>query len=425
MAGPENASAASDRPSSGVTRGPNGVTGPLRDQLLRLIWEHHHISRAEIARQTGLSRSTVSDVVGRLIKTELVDETGAGPSSGGRRPIVLEFQDEACVVLGVEMGAAHVAVALTDLRGRVLAWESHAHAVRDDPPGTRRLIRRLCDQALARTSHGTDRLVGIGVAVPCPLDPAAPDRLSEVVLPAWKGRSGLARVFEPYGVPFLVDNDANLGALAENWWGAGRGVDDFAYVKIGTGVGSGHVVAGEVYRGATGVAGEIGHLAIDPSGDRCICGLRGCLATFVGAPALVARARKRLDGFPDSVLASGTITIDSIEEAALAGDPLAVDVAREAAEYLGIAIAGLLNLMNPSAVILGGGLSRLGDLLLEPMRETVRRRTLVSSLAASEIRAAELGPKAIAIGAATLILKTALEDVERFPAVTRGVEVSA
>jgi predicted NBD/HSP70 family sugar kinase len=263
--------------------------------------------------------------------------------------------------------------------------------------------------------QSTLRLVGVGVAVPSPIDPKHPDRVSELVLPDWRGHSGLEGLRVRFGAPLLVDNDANLGALAEHWWGAGRGVDDFAYIKLATGIGSGHVVGGEIYRGATGVAGEIGHLAIDPHGGPCLCGLRGCLVTLVGAQAMVARARELLADQPDSALGRRDLDITAIEEAALGGDALALVLVREAAEYLGIALAGMLNLMNPARVILGGGLSRLGELLLEPVRETVRTRTLVSSLDASEIRTSELGPQAVALGASTLVLKTALDDSSLFP----------
>jgi hypothetical protein len=124
---------------------------PLADSVLRLVWRERRISRADIARQAELSRSTVSEIVGTFLPTGLVSEVGAGPSSGGRRPIVLEFQDGAACILGVEMGATHVAVALTDLRGRVLAWRQRGHAVRDDPTGTRALIVELCDACLATT----------------------------------------------------------------------------------------------------------------------------------------------------------------------------------------------------------------------------------------------------------------------------------
>jgi predicted NBD/HSP70 family sugar kinase len=388
---------------------------PLADSILRLIWRQRRISRAEIARRKRLSRSTVSDIVGTLLPTGLVDEIGAGPSEGGRPPIVLEFQDGACVILGVEMGATHVMAVLTDLRGRVLECKERSHPVRSDPEGTRALIVELCEACLASHPGAAARLVGIGIAVPSPVDPGHSDHLSEIVLPDWRGESGFAPLLASYGVPVLVDNDANLGALAEGWWGAGSGVDDFAYVKIATGVGSGHVIGGRIYRGATGVAGEIGHMAIDPHGGPCICGLRGCLATLVGAPALVERARSLLAEYPDSMLAGKTVTLDTIVASALGADALALRLVQETAEYLGIAVAGLLNLMNPSMVIFGGEVARLGELLLEPLRETIRRRTLVSSVAAAEVRMSALGQQSIAIGAATLVLEAALAEPTLFP----------
>lgn len=396
-------------------RGDDGRPNGLSRGVLRLIWEERRISRADIARTTGLSRSTVTELVDALLTTGLVAETGVGPSRGGRPPIVLEFQDAAGCLLGVDMGAAHVSVALTDLRGEVLAWEHVLHPVRTDPEGTRRLIADLCARCLASRTGSRRRLVGIGIAVPSPVDPEHPDQLSEIVLPDWKGRTGFKSVAQRFKVPLLVDNDANLGALAERWWGAGRGIDDFAYVKVATGVGGGHFVGGRIYRGATGVAGEIGHMAIDPQGKPCICGLRGCLATLVGAPALVDRAVELRARHPKSVLGRTRPTMEEVEDAALAGDPLGLQVVQEAAGHLGIAIAGLLNLMNPKLVIISGGLARLGDLLLDPLRDVILNRTLVSSRIAANVTTSELGPRSIAIGAATLVLDAALSDPRLFP----------
>lgn len=395
-----------------VTRPPS-----LADSVLRLIWDERAISRADIARRTGLSRSTVSEVVTELLATRLVDEAGEGASSGGRRPIVLEFQDDACVILGVDMGATHVSVALTDLRGRVLAWENRPFPVRSDPEGTRALIAEFCAECLRSWGGDPTRLVGIGIAVPCPVDPRHQDRFSTHVLPAWKGRAGFEALGARFGAPIFIDNDANLGAVAERWWGAGRGFDDFTYIKVATGVGAGHMVGGRIARGASGVAGEIGHMAIDLSGDPCDCGNRGCLQTFVGASSLVKRARQLLPEYPTSVLHQGALTIDAIENAALADDPLAIHVISTAADYLGIAVAGVLNLMNPGAVIIGGGIARLGERLLVPLRETVLRRTFVSSVAASEIMSSALGPRSIAIGAATIVLEAALGDPRLFPTI--------
>lgn len=368
------------------------------------------MSRADIVRQEGLSRSTVSEIVAELLSTGLITEVGIGQSTGGRRPTILEFQDEAAVILGVEMGATHVAVALTNLRGRVLSWHNRPHPVRTDPPGTRGLIDELCELSLAEAGRNRP-LVGIGMAVPSPVDPSMPEGwLSEVVLPAWEGRLGLEGLAGRLGVPMMVDNDANLGALAEHWWGPGRQVENLAYIKLGTGIGCGFVIDGDIYRGSTGVAGEIGHLAIAAQGKQCVCGLRGCLATLVGTQALIERTAELVEVNPDSVLSGQVLSIEGIEKAALDGDVLARQVVTQAAEYLGIAVAGLLNLMNPAMVVFGGGLASLGVLLLDPIRETVRRRTLVSQVAAAQLVTSSLGTQSIALGASTLLLKDALCD---------------
>lgn len=382
---------------------------PLADSVLRLIWREKQTSRADIARQMGLSRSTVSEIIDNLLQTELIAEVGSGKSSGGRRPIVLEFQDKARCILGVDLGATHVSVALTDLRGNVLVWKEKKHPVRTDPEGTRSLIIKLCDECLKEWGNGKNSLMRIGVAVPSPVDPLNPKMLSEVVIPAWHGESGLDQLQKKYNVPVHVDNDANLGALAEHWWGAGRDIDDFIYVKIAHGIGAGYILNGEIYRGAGGVAGEIGHLPIDPNGPLCVCGLNGCLATFVSNPALKDRIKSLRQEYQSSMLTDDLPDFTKIEQAALAGDELALKLISEISEYLGIAMAGWFNLMNPKLAILGGGLSGLGELLLGPLRVKVRNSTLVSK-AAVDIKKSELGPKAVAIGAATLALEAMLSE---------------
>ena len=203
--------------------------------------------------------------------------------------------------------------------------------------------------------------------------------------------------------------------MAERWWGKAQGVDDFIYLKVATGVGAGLMIGGEIYRGSTGVAGEIGHIVVDPSGPECVCGSHGCLATFVGTGALVERTRDLLRSSPPSTLAGMDLNIRIIEEAALRDDPVALRVVHEAAHHLGIALAGLLNLLNPGSVVVGGSLARAGDRLLLPLREAVLRRTLVTSAAAAEIVVSELGPRATALGAATHVLVAALADPSLFP----------
>ncbi|MBA3852830.1 MAG: ROK family transcriptional regulator [Gemmatimonas sp.] len=386
---------------------------PLADDILRLIWAERRISRAEIAQRLELSRSTVSELVDPLLASGLVSEAGAGASRGGRRPIVLEFQDSAFEILGVDMGASHVSVARMDLRGRILAWVGREFAVQTDPDGTRALIKELCAEAMQGVAR--TQLVGIGIAVPSPVDPKHPERLSTVALSAWKGVHGFKALLSKYRVPVMVDNDANCGALAEHWWGGAQGLSDFTYIKVATGIGAGHFIGGAVQRGASGVAGEIGHVAIDPRGELCVCGNRGCLTTLVGGAALVARAAALRSRFPRSELATGELTLGRIEQAALRDDALALQVVHEAAEHLGVAIAGVLNLLNPAAVILGGGLSVLGDRLLMPLRASALRRTFVPAVASTDIVVSTLGPRVVAIGAATLVLDAALRNPSLFP----------
>ena len=401
-----------------VRKAPRADTDrELTSTVLELVWRRQQVSRAEIARHTGRSRSTISEAVARLLDTGLVAEVGSGESRGGRRPILIGFQDEAGVILGVDIGATHVAVILTDLRGRTLAWRERPHPVRSDPKGADALITGLGEVCLHEWNGDRDRLMGIGVAVPSPVDPQSPDVVLDRVLPAWRGHGILDRLKSVFDVPVFVDNDANLGAVAEHWWGKAVGIDDFVYLKVATGVGAGLMIGGEIYRGATGVAGEIGHIAIDPNGPQCVCGNRGCLATFVGTRHLVERATALVPSHPDSALAGTEPDIRIIEDAALAGDELALRVVNEAAVHLGIVVAGVLNLMNPGSVIIGGSLARAGDRLLAPLREAVASRTLVASAAASEIRTSELGKRATALGAATHVLVAALDNPRLFPGV--------
>lgn len=393
----------------------SGARGPsLSDLVLKLIWRRQEISRADIARVMDLSRSTVSRIVSDLQSTNLVADVGVGPSRGGRRPVLVAFQDGERVILGVDVGASHLSVALTDLRGRVLAWRERGHPVRSDPVGTLRLIVDLCDACLAARDRPSSDLIGIGVAVPSPVDPRNPGRMFHRIFPAWRRHSVVDHLQTRYDTTVLVDNDANLGAVAEHRWGWGVGVDDLTYLKVSTGIGAGHIIGGRLNRGYAGMAGEIGHLATASDGPSCVCGNRGCLATFAGTHAVLNRVEALLAEHPDSLLADRRLSIAAFEEAALASDSLALRVVHETARHLATAIAGVLNLMNPATVILGGSLARLGDLLLEPLREAVSRRTFAGSLASATIRTSALGPQSIALGAATHILDSALADTRLF-----------
>ena len=383
--------------------------------LLRLIWRGRLISRADLARRTGLSRSSISAIVSDLFATGLVSETGSGDSSGGRRPILLGFDDDALAIVGVDMGATHVAVAVTDLRAHVKAWRSEPCDVRDDPERALTLICKLIDSAMAEANVEKEQLVGMGVAVPSPVDPDDPTHLSPVFIPKWRGVNLVERLEASYGVPIGMDNDANLGALAEQWWGAGQDGRDLAYVKVATGVGAGLIIHGDIYRGTAGIAGEIGHIPVDPSAGRCVCGLDGCLNLRMGSEHLVKRAHSLRAEHPNSVLPQRGLSVNRIVEEALEGDRLARVVVEEAGHHLAVGVAALLNLFNPATVVFGGSLTRAGELLLQPLRETLGERTPSASVKKSQLVISSLGIEGTARGAATLVLRAALDDPTLFP----------
>lgn len=401
--------------------GASAVRAQHRALLLRLIWREQLISRADLARQTGLSRSSISAIVSDLLETGLIHEAGSGDSRGGRRPILLRFADDALAIAGVDMGATQVSVAVTDLRAQVKCWRSVAHDVRDDPEGALASVRRLIDEALAELEITPERLVGIGVAVPSPVEPDDPFHVSPVLMPKWRGQSPVKFLEAAYGVPVAMENDANLGALAEQWWGAGQDGRDLAFVKVATGVGAGLIIHGDIYRGTTGIAGEIGHIPVDPAAGRCVCGLDGCLNLLVGTPHLVDRARGLVKESTRSSLPRRGLSVSKIVESAFEGDALARSVIEEAGQTLAIGVAALLNLLNPATVVFGGSLTRAGDLLLRPLRENLGERAPMASVTQSRLVLSTLGVECIARGAATLVLKAALDDPTVFPRF-RGLE---
>ncbi|MFT7583165.1 MAG: putative NBD/HSP70 family sugar kinase [Myxococcota bacterium] len=410
---------ASRRPAPTLLRGPGKfdrteVRARNERLLLNLIWRDYPVSRAQLSRVTGLSRSTVSSIVGELADTGLVRFDGRGDSEGGRRPEMLGFDARILLLVGVELGATHVSVVVTDLLGQVLTYVNRPSDVRDDPHGALALLKRLVKSCLVQVDGSVQRIVGMGVAVASPVDRRDPGKLNVMVLPKWRGIDLIAHLQATFACPVFVDNDANVGALAELWWGAGADNRDLLYIKVATGIGVGHIVDGVIYRGASGFAGEIGHLALEPGGRPCPCGLDGCLATVAGSEALVARADALIRGGRASVLGAADLDIDTLIAASVGGDAVARRVMAEAGVNVGRGVANLVNLMNPSTIVVGGGLTRAGAAFMNPLRETVRTSALWIALDDADIVTSRLGEREIAVGAATLVLDAALDNPALF-----------
>lgn len=387
---------------------PAGLRVRHRELLLRLIWERREVSRADLARVSGMARSSISAIVADLLETGLVHETRAGVSSGGRRPIMLGFDDNARCVLGFEVGASHISGVLTDLRGRVLGTREEPFDTRTEP---RETVRRIVE--LARDLRGEQArpgLLGVGIALPSPIDPETGGPLPSV-LPNWEGYDAQSELQSALDVPVKIDNDANAGALAELWWGE-AGPRPLVYVKVATGIGAGLVLNGQIHRGRHGVAGELGHLSIDPNGPPCVCGANGCLNVIIGTPALLERARARRPHFPQTLLPAKELSVHDLVDAAKQDDPLAKEIVAFAGQRLGEGLANLLNILDPGTIIIGGRLADSGERLLEPVRETIRRRTALTAVGGARIVQSRMVQPGIAIGAATLILEAALKTNE-------------
>lgn len=369
--------------------------------VLNLIRQAGRISRADIAKRLHLSRSTVSSIINDLIANNLVREVGAGDSQGGRRPIMLEFNGQAGYVVGVDVGATHILVLLTDLQAQPVVRLQEPFDVEEGPEvGLERIIG-LIEQAVEEAEVGMDCVVGVGIGIPGPLNYATGKTIFPPIMPGWHDIPLRDRLHKRLGKPIHLDNDANLGAIAEYWWGAGRGARNVAFVKVGTGIGCGLILEGQIYRGEIGSAGEIGHAVIDEDGPPCRCGSNGCLEAMASASAIVQAFRQGSHSADEG----SNLTILDLIEAARNSDSTAQRLFAQAGRRIGTALTSLVNLLNPGIIVIGGGVARAGAFFLDPLRETVHRCALPVAVSSTQIVESKLGPEAIAIGAVTAILQ--------------------
>jgi predicted NBD/HSP70 family sugar kinase len=369
-----------------------------RGRVIESLRELGVASRAEIARSTGLSPATVSTLVGQLVETGLVVDAPqrlSRRSQGGRPPALITLDPLAGVAIGIDFGKRHLAVAISDLSHEILAerWRT-MHEDYDARAGMDGAVK-LVDEALTRSGTEPDRVLGVGLGLPGPIHRSSGTVGSSAILPGWTDVRIAEVMSERLALPVHVDNDANLGALAELHWGAGHGASTFVYLKMATGIGAGLVIGGRLFHGAGGTAGEIGHTTVDEAGPICRCGNRGCLEMVASAPALAELLRPT----------RGEVTGERVVELALEGDPGCRRAIADAGSYAGQAVANLCNLFNPERIVVGGSLGAAGEVLLGPLREAVRRRVIPSAVEDVEIVPGVLGDRAELLGAVALVLK--------------------
>lgn len=373
------------------------------------------LSRTDVSERTGLNKATVSNLTAELLEQQLVEESGPGQSSGGRKPLMLLFNAAAGCAVGIELGVTAVKAALTDLRGQILL-ERSTPLGDHDPESAFAAIREVTAPLLEHAPDTPYGLIGIGIGVPGMVDE------SGVILYApnlgWEGVDLKTRLEAEFGVPVVIDNEANTGAAGEREYGAGRHVRHLVYVSAGMGIGSGMIIDGQLYKGAWGYAGETGHMSIESDGRLCSCGSRGCWELYAserayayvegltgssggdvmngnGSDAAAAANSARAPELP-------AFTTQELTEQAQQGHTGTLEMYREIGRRLGIGITNLVNGFNPEKIVVGGPLTEAKQWIEPSMLETIAERALPYHRRELAVSFSELGSRSAVLGAAHL-----------------------
>ncbi|MDQ3706608.1 MAG: ROK family transcriptional regulator [Chloroflexota bacterium] len=390
-------------PSLQVTEQEAQVLDALRRQVA--------VSRTDISRLTNWSRPKVTAVVNRMIDRGVLMEVGEGESQGGRRPQLLRLNSRLGYVIGIDIGATSLDLAVADLTSHVLLRDNGPADVRQEPAVLLGEVKRRLSDMLRKGGVRAEEIIGIGVGLPGPVDFARGVLVAPPLMPAWGNYPirGFFRNLFPNAF-VSVDNDVNMMALGELRAGAGRGIDNFLFIKIGTGIGAGIICHGLVHRGSTGSAGDIGHISVDRTGPTCHCGNIGCLEIMAAGPAIADRAAEAARNGSSSILArklearGGQLRPEDVGTAAREGDRVALEIIQSSGQMVGDVLSGLVNFFNPSLILIGGGVSNIGNQLLASIRQEVLRRS--TSLATRElvISYSPMGTEAGVTGAIHLAL---------------------
>jgi predicted NBD/HSP70 family sugar kinase len=371
-----------------------------RQRVIAVLRERGAASRADISRVSGLSRSTVSNVVSDLITAGLAREGAeALPASGGTgRPAVPVLLDpSAGAALGIEIGHDGVRAVVCDLAHTILAEERRVGGLeKKDADAVISLAVRVANEALEEAGVPVARLVGAAASVPSPVDPSTGIVGSEAVVLSLAGLPLGEMLGSRLGVQVQVENDANLGALGESFFGSGAGHDTLVFVKLSRGIGAGLIIGGKLHRGFHGGAGELGHTPVLPEGPVCRCGNRGCLEVVAGSRAVLDHVAPRFSRPP---------TIPDVVALALEGDTLCRRAFRDAGGVVGTALATVCNLLNPSAIVIGGEMAAAWRFMEASLHDALDRAAIHSSATGVTVMPSTLGPRAEVLGAVAAVLR--------------------
>jgi glucokinase-like ROK family protein len=397
---------------------PNGTAKYINKlnkvKVLNLIRNSDRISRADIAKMTKLSAPTVSRIVESLMDVGLVNETGPGDSTGGRRPTLLEFSADNNFIIGIDLGTTNIYGVLSNLEAKIIAEKSRPTLVQEGFQGVMQRTAEVIEELKSQLGDKADRIFGVGMAVAGLINR---DRNIVEFSPDfhWHNVDVVGELSRRHKMPIVFDNVTRVMALGEYCYGIGKQFKNFVCVNVGYGIGAGIIMNGEPLYGPKGMAGEFGHITLErESGVQCECGNFGCLEALASGNALAKAARSKIQAGAKSSLEDmcgndlGNITAKMVADAAKQGDAVAWDVFNRSAEFLGIGIAGLINLLSPEAIVIGGGVAQSGDILFDMVRKTVNSRALNKISREVAILPATFGMRAAVMGAVSLILDKVL-----------------
>lgn len=381
--------------------------------LLDHVFWSSSISREALASGSSFSKSRANAAVAGMLEQGVLEATGEQVATGGRRAETLRLARGLGVLLGVALGATGLEVGVLAPDLALLAHHSEPADVRDGPAIVLSRVRELMRDLLRQCGATPRDVIGIGIGVPGPVDFGLGQLVNPPLMPEWDAYSIRDDLRADFAAPVFVDNDVNVMALGE-LWRMQRGLQNFLVIKVGTGIGCGIVCHGEVYRGANGSAGDVGHICVDPLGPRCHCGNLGCVETMAAGPAIARAATEAAQSGQSALLAQmlaerGRLKLQDVAQASRAGDVSANAIVQRSGALIGQMLASVVNFYNPSHVFIGGGIQKIGPLFLAAVRQSVYHRSLALSTRHLEIQYTPLGERAGLIGAGVLAMQESLK----------------
>jgi predicted NBD/HSP70 family sugar kinase/biotin operon repressor len=390
------------------------LTEMNRSAVVKILQQREVCSRADIAKQMGLTQASITKIVAALMEMGIVSEVGSMKGSGNRRSIGLKLNADRHQIIGVKFARHMFSVGVFDISGKIYTHTETEYSLEQDQKSVLTAMKKQIHDTLKKYKN----VVAIGLALPGPYL-REEGRIAVVTqMPTWHNINFIEEFNEEFSKPFFIVHDANAGALAEWWFGDhARPLHTLAYFLVGEGVGSGIIECGNLLLGVQGAASEIGHISVDVRGPRCECGNYGCLELYCSAPAMLKMAQQRMpecfcEGYQQSLDAC-----NAVFDMARSGNPKALEVVREIAEYIGYGCVTLINAYNPDIIVIGDSISQGGDLLLPMIQDVVKQRTISELHARVQIKISSLKVDPTLYGAAAIATDQVLQMPSAFLAV--------